>query len=1420
MFILYPSKIKSTNIIFILIYLNCLSFSNSYDSSLLNVNYFFYENNLCYINVFSNSNGDLYFEYFGNSNKIRYFYGLNSNNGKEILFQNNNVLKINFDYISMHHESKIINYLNNENYIFTYNPEYCEFIDINNPNNISYKKSQKFIFDNSNDKASYRNKIITLDNNNYLLTIIGKRPEGILPGSFLYIYTFNFNSDNIEGFSIIKGNIEGISIDYFNTTECFQTEKKYLECIINDKSNLWTNILKIYIYDLNFNELARNEIAEIEESTFIKIIYLKNEIGAYIYFDKNNIPLMQIKYLENNILKYQFEDSPIKLNGNGDYSLSKDIFLSDGIKINDNKFSIIFTSNDLTHILVCIFEMYNNDKSYYLQYFYLDLNAINTNIALNIKAFLFREHLGIALYDNNKKYPGFLMFSYPNAKPKEIILFNENSINRFPLSEYIIISNNIFGNELKGVYIENFNAKETSGVLLFSEKKNDDIHINDKLNIDDTIIFKVYNNESFPGVYELELIPIIQEPNFNIFDSLADKKIYYGESYENYYKPKVYNGKLIIVEYIVEENCFYVNHKDRFNKKKICYDGIDDHCIYEEYKYFIDDKKQCTFGECPIDYYQLNFECYREGCPSKSKQLQESKICIVEDNYFIVNEYYKTQSSNTKFNGYKYSFNNTKQYLRSCSESTKYTIYEVKSYLYNEICFVHCPENTIEDEENEICSCKYYKYYTDENNYICYSESELCKEKIPVNDIKECENSINNCINKGYKIFNNECYVNGCPINTIIDENKNNYCKCINPFYTNLENKQICSENSRCIKGYPFENTLTHECTKKCESNKLLNGECIINNQNIEADELKIITYNIKDIINDTNFDIKNEKILEGNNITYEIKSLENNNFDKSSSFLNFGECGRKIKEENNIDNFFILKYDVIQNESLSTSVEYEIYHPESRIKLDLSICNYLNIHLNMQLGQYLIDLYNQLKEYGYDMFNRNDKFYTDICSTYTSENGTDMILSDRRKTFFRDLDELCGNDCEFAGYDFDNLDLSCNCVPKNQINYEITKIKFNKNKLGSYFKISTYANLAVLKCYKLAFSKEGQKSNYGSYLILILTFFIILLMILFYYNYKKQIKNIINSGLKDIYEINSPPKKKKLSSHKKIKNNDFKTNNIIISEKSIKSFSIQENIHKESQNKFFNNNNIAKNSIINKKGIDNKKKKFNYIDEEINSLKYEDAIIYDKRSFYKYYISLIKTKHLIFFTFFRKNDFNIFFIKCILFIFSFSLYFVINALFFTDNTMHKIFEEKGLFSIVVHIPQIIYSTLISVIINKIMKLLALSERDILKMREEKNIEKALEQSKKTYSCIQIKLNIFNIVCLLFMIFFWYYISCFCAAYKNTKIILIEDTILSFTFTLLYPLILNLLPGLFRIPSLKSNKKKVLYKISNYIALI
>ena len=41
------------------------------------------------------------------------------------------------------------------------------------------------------------------------------------------------------------------------------------------------------------------------------------------------------------------------------------------------------------------------------------------------------------------------------------------------------------------------------------------------------------------------------------------------------------------------------------------------------------------------------------------------------------------------------------------------------------------------------------------------------------------------------------------------------------------------------------------------------------------------------------------------------------------------------------------------------------------------------------------------MQEYGYDLFNINDLFYQDICTQYTSINGTDVLLSDRKNDFY-----------------------------------------------------------------------------------------------------------------------------------------------------------------------------------------------------------------------------------------------------------------------------------------------------------------------------------------------------------------------------------------------------------------------------------
>ena len=226
--------------------------------------------------------------------------------------------------------------------------------------------------------------------------------------------------------------------------------------------------------------------------------------------------------------------------------------------------------------------------------------------------------------------------------------------------------------------------------------------------------------------------------------------------------------------------------------------------------------------------------------------------------------------------------------------------------------------------------------------------------------------------------------------------------------------------------------------------------------------------------------------------------------------------------------------------------------------------------------------------------------------------------------------------------------------------------------------------------------------------------------------------------------------------------------------------------------------------------------------DHELNNLEYELALEIDKRTYFQYYFSLLKKKHLILFTFLTSNDYNLFSIKISLFIFSFALYFTINGFFFSDETMDKIYKNTGKSNIILQIPQILYSSVITSILNSILKRLSLSEIALLTIKQEKNIHSCVEKSKKIERNLKIKFFVFFNFSFLFMLFFWYFISCFCAVYKNTQKILLNDTLLSFGISMLYPFGLNLIPGLFRIPALRSKERnrKCIFKFSKIVAFI
>ena len=142
---------------------------------------------------------------------------------------------------------------------------------------------------------------------------------------------------------------------------------------------------------------------------------------------------------------------------------------------------------------------------------------------------------------------------------------------------------------------------------------------------------------------------------------------------------------------------------------------------------------------------------------------------------------------------------------------------------------------------------------------------------------------------------------------------------------------------------------------------------------------------------------------------------------------------------------------------------------------------------------------------------------------------------------------------------------------------------------------------------------------------------------------------------------------------------------------------------------------------------------------------------------------------------------------------------------------MHKIYIDEGKYNFLYQIPIILYSSLISSVITIIVKYLSLSEKNVIEIKNNKEAE--IDNIKK---CIKIKNILFFVLNFLFLMLFWYYVSCFCVIYKNTQVHLIKDTLFSFGLSLLYPIGLCLIPGIFRFPSLRATKqdKECIYKCS------
>ena len=609
-------------------------------------------------------------------------------------------------------------------------------------------------------------------------------------------------------------------------------------------------------------------------------------------------------------------------------------------------------------------------------------------------------------------------------------------------------------------------------------------------------------------------------------------------------------------------------------------------------------------------------------------------------------------------------------------------------------------------------------------------------------------------------------------------------------------------------------------------------------------------------------------------------KNLEKIKKIYNDSTINLGECENKLKKNYRISknkDLYIFKLDFFINKI--RKVEYDVYYPFNNSNftiLDLSICKNSKIDISIPADIPINDI---------DKHNKSSPLYNDICFPASSKNGTDMILKVRRDEYVNKNLSICEEDCDFNKYDQNNKRAFCSCYTKikfpliSEIKFDKDKI------LSNFENINNIANFQMIKCWKLLYNKNNlfkNSANYISIVLFILSIISIYVFILFNVknikiylmqfsnnkndNEKKTKNNDIN--IESNYKKNKNKNKNKKKSTNRRKNNllNFQNNqkkveqnstlniakneiinlninhinnNFIINAKQesegkkikrkLKESKIKKN--KRTRNKIELNESKNTSNALKIKNIDSsnqiltlkkdkliKNKKFiSYNDYELNNLSYEEAKLNDYRTYCQYYISLLRTKHIFIFTFCYNQDYNSQMIKIYIFFFTFALNYLISTMFYSDSTMEKIYNDDGSFDFTYQLPKMFYSLVISSFLKFLINFLGLYEQKIIlyKMNGQSHF------SQKTLSIIKLKIAFFFIITYIVLFFLWIFLGCFCAVYKNTQIHLLLEVSSSFCLSFITPFFIYLLPGLFRIPSLKKNTQRpMMYKFSKFLQLL
>ena len=198
--------------------------------------------------------------------------------------------------------------------------------------------------------------------------------------------------------------------------------------------------------------------------------------------------------------------------------------------------------------------------------------------------------------------------------------------------------------------------------------------------------------------------------------------------------------------------------------------------------------------------------------------------------------------------------------------------------------------------------------------------------------------------------------------------------KEINKTFLNIETFQtiLQPESHNKNNNYNYNSSIIYPNEDNYKTNFVITG----NNDEVYQEI-------IDNVINKYDISKGEEMVFKGeDNCIFYITNSQNeldllkgkNNNTNKCSIIDLGECENLLKKHYQINenvSLIIIKFEKVTNISSEKSLQYEVYEPFQKTKLNLSICDKItiDIYIPLVLSEKIQNLYDELKNMGYELY-------------------------------------------------------------------------------------------------------------------------------------------------------------------------------------------------------------------------------------------------------------------------------------------------------------------------------------------------------------------------------------------------------------------------------------------------------------------